>query len=98
MVVNIDLILSYLASLVSCLVERRTSLSDCTVEEGQLQHLNKCIILVEDISCLFSIIKTRRRGLGKVLHVLNNFMCLYLLISSANFSMFCVYADYYKAR
>ena len=24
----------------------RTSLSDCTVEEGQLQHLNKCVMLV----------------------------------------------------
>ena len=41
MVVNIDLILELLS-----LVERRTSLSDCTVEEGQLQHLNKCIILM----------------------------------------------------
>ena len=35
---------------------------------------------------------------GEILHGLNNFMCLYLLISSANCSMFCVYADHYNAR
>ena len=41
--------------------------------------------------------KSRCRGLGKILHGLNNFMCLYLVISSATFSMFCVYAECYKS-
>ena len=51
MVVNIDLIRELLiGSVVSRLVERRTSLSDCMVEEGQLQNLNRCIILVYNIT------------------------------------------------
>ena len=46
LIINIDLIPELLTSEVSRLVERRTSLGDHTVKEGQLTKLNVRTILV----------------------------------------------------
>ena len=46
MIMNIDLIPELLASVVSRMVERSTSLSDRIVEEGPVQQLNRRIIPV----------------------------------------------------